>query len=40
MPTNKKYLFMELTSFNSLFLVTFLASTLHRCIHWFGKFSC
>ena len=40
MPAKKKYLFMELTSFKSLFLVTFLASTLHRRLHLFVKFSC
>ena len=40
MPANKTYLFMELTSFKSWFLVTFLASTLHRRIHLFVKFSC
>ena len=39
MPANKKYLFIELTSFKSLFLVTLFASTLHRRLHLFIKFS-
>jgi len=39
-PANEKYVFMELTSFKSLFLVTFLASTLYRRLHLFVKFSC
>jgi len=39
MPANKKYIFIELTSFKSLFLVTFLASTLHQRLHLFVKFS-